>query len=50
MCDVIKIRLNTKDERRSGKENLKKEMDLDVFYDVTHDTFKRFKKTVDQFF
>ena len=33
-----------------GKETPKKEMELDLFYDVTHDTFKRFKKTVDQFF
>ena len=23
-----------------GKETAKKEMDLDVFYDVTHDTFR----------
>ena len=32
MCDVIKIRLNRKDE--SGKGNPKKEID---FYDVTRD-------------
>ena len=39
MCDVIKIRLIRKDERRSGKENPLKKMDLDLFYDVTYDTF-----------
>ena len=31
MCDVIKILLNRRDERRSGKGNPKKEMDIDVF-------------------
>ena len=31
MCDVIKIRLKRKNERRSGKGNPKKEMDLDVY-------------------
>ena len=39
MCDVIKIRLKRKDERKSGKENPLKDMELDVFFDVTHDTF-----------
>ena len=31
MCDVIKIRLKRKDERRRGKGIHKKQMDLDVF-------------------
>ena len=47
MCDLIEIRLNTKDERRIGKGNLKKKMDLDVFYDVTHDTSQRFIIRID---
>ena len=34
MCDVIKIRLRRKDERRSGKGNPQKEKD---FYEVTND-------------
>ena len=36
MCDVIKIPIKRKDEGEVGI----KEMDLDVFYDVTHDTFR----------
>ena len=40
MCDVIKIRLKTRDEKRNGMETPKKrERFLDLFYDVTHDTF-----------
>ena len=31
MCDVIKIRLRSKDERKNEKETSKKEMNLDVF-------------------
>ena len=40
MCDVIKIPIKRKDEGEVGKETPIKEMDLDVFYDVTHDTFR----------
>ena len=43
MCEVIKIRLKRKDERRCGKENpLKKRWIKTYLYDVTHDTFQRF--------
>ena len=38
MCDVIKIHQKRNYEWRSWKKTLK--MDLDVFYDVTHDTFR----------
>ena len=41
MCDVIKIRLKRKDERRGGKGNPKKEIDLDVFlwWQTWHSTY-----------
>ena len=31
MCDVIKIRQKRNNQRKSGKGNLKKEMNLDAF-------------------
>ena len=40
MHDVIIIRLKRKDERRSWKGNPKKRDGFDVFYDVTHKTFR----------
>ena len=39
MCDVIKIRLKRKDERKSGKENPLKRYGIRLFFDVTRDTF-----------
>ena len=44
MCDVIKIRLKRRDDRKSGKETPQKEMDLDYFYDVTHNTVQGFQR------
>ena len=42
MCDVVKIRLNGKDERKSGeREALKR----DGFYDVTYETFNIWSHT-----
>ena len=46
LSDVIKLCLKRRDAGEVGKETPKKEMDnpsfLDVFYDVTYDTFQRF--------
>ncbi len=39
MCDVTKICLKRKDERRSGIEYPFKKWIIDVFFDVSHDTF-----------
>ena len=39
MCDVIKIRLKRRDERKSGKGNpIKKDMDFDVIFMTSHMT------------
>ena len=47
VCDVIKIRLKRKDERRSGKKKpLNKRWISTYFYDVTHDTFRFFSKVL----
>ena len=40
MCNVIKIRLKGRMREEVEKKTPKREMDLDVFYDVTHDTFR----------
>ena len=37
MYYIILIHVNRKDERRSGKGNPKTKIDLEVFYDVTHE-------------
>ena len=38
MCDVIKIRLKRRNERRKRKGTPKKEMDLDVFFITSYMT------------
>ena len=42
MYDVIKIHIKGGMREEMGMETPKKEMDLDVFHDVTYDTFQRF--------
>ena len=38
MCDVIKIRLKRRMRGEVGKETHK--IEIEFFYDVTHDTFR----------
>ena len=42
MCNVIKIVWTVGMRGEVGKETPKNEMDIEVFFDVTHDNFQRF--------